>query len=343
MRSVSGYCDTGWVKILITGGAGYIGSTIGSAALDAGHEVVILDDLSQGRAEFCAGRPFYKGDVADRSLLDRIFAEHHIDAVVHCAARIVVPESVADPLGYYDNNVAKTIGLLEAMVANGVDRVLFSSSASVYADPTSGFGVTEDDPVRADSPYAMTKVMIERVLADTARATPLRAVALRYFNPIGADPTFRSGQQREHPSHVLGKMMDAWAEGGVFTITGCDWATPDGSGIRDYIHVWDLARAHVATLEHFDGLVGDGEPFQIINVGTGRPLSVRGLADAFQHATGTPLKIAEGPSRPGDVIGAYAVTDRARKLLGWSAELSVAEGLRDAIGWIPRRKTMLGY
>lgn len=338
-----GGCDTCRVKILITGGAGYIGSSIGSAALDAGHEVVVLDDLSQGRSEFCAGRPFYKGDVADRSLLDRIFAEHHIDAVVHCAARIVVPESVADPLGYYDNNVAKTLVLLDAMVAHGVRRVVFSSSASVYADPTDGFGVAEDDPLQADSPYAMTKVMVERVLADTARATSLRAVALRYFNPIGADPAFRSGQQREHPSHVLGKMMDAWAEGGVFTITGCGWATPDGSGIRDYIHVWDLARAHVAALEHFDTLVADAKPFQVINVGTGKPMSVKGLADAFQHATGTPLKIAEGPSRPGDVIGAFAVTDRAKELLGWEAELSVAEGIRDAIGWIPHRKTMLGY
>lgn len=331
------------MRILITGGAGYIGSTIASAALDAGHEVVVIDDLSEGRAEFCAGRTFYRGDIGDPALLDRVFGENDIDAVVHCAAHIVVPESVAQPLRYYENNVGKTLDLLTGMLRNGVHDIVFSSSASVYADPTDGFTVDEDHPTTADCPYAYTKLMMEQVLKDTSLATPLRPVILRYFNPLGADPSLRSGQQRPHPTNVLGRMLDAWAEGGTFTITGCDWDTPDGTGIRDYIHVWDLARAHVAALERLPELVTDEQPHQVINIGTGRPMSVRELTEAFQQATGTPLRIAEGPARPGDVIGAYARTDKAAELLGWHAELSVADGIRDALAWLPRRREMLGY
>lgn len=331
------------MRILITGGAGYIGSTIGSAALDAGHDVVVIDDLSEGRAEFCAGRTFYQGDIGDAELLDRVFSENRVDAVVHCAAHIVVPESVAQPLRYYENNVGKTLDLLGGMLRNNVHDIVFSSSASVYADPTDGFAVDEDHPTAADSPYAWTKLMMEQMLADAARATQLRAVALRYFNPLGADPALRSGQQRPHPTNVLGKMLDAWSEGSTFTITGCDWDTPDGTGIRDYIHVWDLAQAHVSALEHLRELVTDEQPYQVINVGTGRPMSVRELTDAFQQATGAPLRIAEGPARPGDVIGAYARTDKAAELLGWHARLSVSDGIRDALAWLPKRKELLGY
>lgn len=160
------------MRILITGGAGYIGSTIASAALDAGHEVVVIDDLSEGRAEFCAGRTFYRGDIGDPALLDRVFGENDIDAVVHCAAHIVVPESVAQPLRYYENNVGKTLDLLTGMLRNGVHDIVFSSSASVYADPTDGFTVDEDHPTTADCPYAYTKLMMEQVLKDTSLATP---------------------------------------------------------------------------------------------------------------------------------------------------------------------------
>lgn len=331
------------MNVLITGGAGYIGSTIASACLDAGHQVVILDDLSAGRREFTEGRTFYEGDIADERLLDRIFSEHRIDAVVHCAAKIIVPESVAEPLLYYHNNVAKTVTLLEALQRNGVNRLLFSSSASVYGDPKDGFAVTEQAEVQASgSPYARTKLMMEQVLKDTALAGDLRVIALRYFNPIGADPQLRTGQQIEHPSHVLGKMMDAWFEHSPFTITGVDWDTRDGSGIRDYIHVWDLALAHVAALEHFDDVTA-GEPFQVINIGTGNGVTVRELAEAFQQATGEPLQVAEGPARPGDVIGAYAVADKARELLSWQAQRSMADGIHDAIAWVPERRRKLGY
>src|SRR5665647_1946651 len=158
---------------------------------------------------------------------------------------------------------------------------------------------------------------MEMALSDVAHGSDLRAIALRYFNPIGADPTMRTGQQRPHPSHVLGKMLDAWIEGGTFTITGCDWDTPDGTGIRDYLHIWDLAKAHVAAIERFDGVTAT-EPYRVINIGRGEGVSVRELAEAFQAATG-------------------------HSELGWTAEFTVADGIRDAIAWIPKRKELLGY
>lgn len=330
------------MKVLITGGAGFIGSTIGSACQDAGHEVVVLDDFSTGRREFIRDRALYEGDLGDRALLDQIFTEHQIDAVVHCAAKIVVPESMAEPLLYYRNNVAKTITLLEAMQAHDVPRVLFSSSASIYATDEH-FQVTEDSPLDPGSPYATTKFMMEFVLRDTARATNIRVMSLRYFNPIGADPQFRTGLQIEKPTHVLGKMLEAWQNKDTFTVTGVEWPTRDGSGIRDYIHVWDLAKAHVAALERFDQVTNAEHPYEVINIGTGKGSTVRELVNAFEAATGEPLKSVDGPPRPGDVAGAYTVSNRALELLGWKAELTEADGIRDAINWLPHRRELLGY
>jgi UDP-glucose 4-epimerase len=212
----------------------------------------------------------------------------------------------------------------------------------LYSPPEGQLAATEDSPVDPGSPYARTKLVMEMTLKDVSYGSDLRAVALRYFNPIGADPQLRSGQQRKHPSHVLAKMLEAWSEGGTFTITGCDWDTPDGTGIRDYLHIWDLAKAHVAAIEKFDTVTAT-EPYRVINIGRGEGVSVRQLAEAFQTATGEPLKIAEGASRPGDVLGAYAVVDAAHRDLGWTAELTVADGIRDAIAWLPKRKELLGY
>ncbi len=327
------------MRILITGGAGYIGSTVGSACMEAGHEVVVLDDLSAGRREFVTDRTFYQGDVADQQLLDTIFSENRIDAVVHCAAKIIVPESVSEPLAYYENNVGKTVKLLQAMARNGVNRILFSSSASIYATDAE-FKVSEDSALDPGSPYATTKFMVEYILRDAAHASDLKALSLRYFNPIGSDPKLRSGQQIEHPSHVLGKMIDAWMDKSTFTVTGVDWPTRDGSGIRDYIHVWDLARAHVAALEHLDEVTAE-DPYQVFNIGTGN--GVKELVDAFQEGTGQPLNVVYGPPRPGDVAGAYTVSHRAKDLLGWTPELTPADGIRDAIAWLPERKKILGY
>ena len=258
------------MKVLITGGAGYIGSTVASACEDAGHEVVILDDFSTGRREFIGNRAVYEGDFADEALLERVFSDHAIDAVVHCAAKIVVPESVEQPLDYYENNVSKTITLLRAMERAGVLRFLFSSSASIYA-PDENFIVTEDSPLSPGSPYARTKYIVEMILEDFTRASAMKVLSLRYFNPIGTDPKLRSGQQLEKPSHVLAKLLEAWSKGETFTVTGVDWPTRDGSGIRDFIHVWDLAQAHVAALEGFDKATANSS-YEVFNIGRGRRL-----------------------------------------------------------------------
>ena len=329
------------MKVLITGGAGYIGSTVGSACEDAGHEVVVLDDFSTGRREFIGDRTLYEGDIADNELLDRLFTEQQIDAVVHCAAKIIVPESVDEPLSYYDNNVAKTLTLLQAMQRNNVQRFLFSSSASIYA-PDEHFVVTEASPLEPGSPYARTKYMVEMVMEDFAQASDVRMLSLRYFNPIGTDPEMRSGQQLEKPSHVLAKLLEAWVNKETFTVTGVNWPTRDGSGIRDFIHVWDLARAHVAALENFDKATADVK-YEKFNIGTGNGVTVKELAASFEEISGDPLQITFGDPRPGDVAGVYTVSKKAKDVLGWEAELSETDAVRDAIAWLPVRKEMLGY
>lgn len=330
------------MKVLITGGAGYIGSTVASACLDAGHHPVILDDLSTGRAEFVADRDFFQGDIADAALLDQVFAAHpDIDAVIHCAAKIIVPESVAEPLNYYETNVGKTIDLLQMIIDRGVTRFLFSSSASIYA-AGDDFVVTEESATAPQSPYAMTKLMVENILSDTAAATALRVLSLRYFNPVGTDPQLRTGQQLEHPSHVMGKMLDAYGRGVPFMITGVDWPTRDGSAIRDYIHVWDLARAHVAAIENFDSATAEN-PYVAINLGTGTGTTVKELLAAFVEGSGQQIEVVEGPPRPGDAVGAYTKTEKAQSLLGWKAELTDADSVRDALRWLEKRPQVLGY
>lgn len=329
------------MKVLITGGAGYIGSTVATACIEAGMEVVLLDDLSRGLRAFGEGRDLYVGDIADESLLDRLLGDHpDIDAVVHCAARIVVPESVADPLGYYDTNVGKTIVLLRRLRDAGISRIVFSSSAAVYAGE-SGEGVDESGLLAPASPYAVTKAMVERILDDAATAGDFRAIALRYFNPIGADPRLRTGQQTPTPSHALGKIMQARASGEPFQLTGTDWATRDGSGLRDYIHVWDLALAHVAAVQRFDEVATADRPYRVVNLGTGDGVTVRELIAAFERVTGAPLAVVETDRRPGDQAGAFAIVERAAEELGWRAERSVDDGVRDAIAWSERLRGLL--
>ncbi|MFS0893305.1 UDP-glucose 4-epimerase GalE [Microbacterium sp. 179-I 3D3 NHS] len=328
------------MKVLITGGAGYIGSTVATACIEAGIEVVILDDLSKGLRAFGENRNLYVGDIADGEVLDRLLAEHpDIDAVVHCAARIVVPESVADPLGYYQVNVGKTIVLLQRLREAGIPRVVFSSSASVYAGE-SGDGVDESGALAPASPYATTKAMVEQILKDAATAGDFRAIALRYFNPIGADPQLRTGLQNPTPSHALGKIMQAHVAGEPFPITGTDWATRDGSGLRDYIHVWDLALAHVAAVQRFDEVASDDDPYRVINLGTGDGVTVRELVAAFERVTGEPLAVVETDRRPGDQAGAFAIVDLAAEALGWRAQRSVDDGVRDALAWSEKLRSL---
>lgn len=328
------------MDILITGGAGFIGSTIASAALDAGHRPVILDNLVTGRREFTAGRTFYEGDVADRALVHRVFDENPgIAAVVHCAALIVVPDSVARPLDYYRANVTKTIDLVEMLVERGCSRLIFSSSASMYR-PSEDFSVDESSPLAPTSPYARTKMVVEGVLEDVAAASDLRVLSLRYFNPIGADPQLRTGLQLAAPSHALGQLVDRHRAGQPFAITGVDYATRDGSGIRDYVHVWDLALAHVAALERFDDALA-GDRHAVVNLGTGTGTTVKELVAAFEEVTGDRVDVVEHPRRPGDSAGAYTRSGRAREVLGWTAQRSVQDGIADSLAWIGARGSVL--
>ncbi|MEV4069464.1 UDP-glucose 4-epimerase GalE [Nonomuraea fuscirosea] len=324
------------MRVLITGGAGYIGSTIASACLDAGIEPVILDSLVTGRRAFTEGRVFYEGEISDGPLIDRIFTENpDIEAVIHCAALIVVPDSVADPIGYYRANVAESLELVDHLIRNGCTRMIFSSSASIYRagdDHT----VTEESPLDPQSPYARTKAVCEGMFTDIAAGAPIRILSLRYFNPIGADPKMRTGLQLRRPSHALGKMIEAYEDGVPFRITGTGWPTADGTGIRDYIHVWDLATAHVAALERFDGLEAD-----VINLGTGAGTTVRELVDAFNRVVDRPVEVVEAPARPGDVVGAYTRSDLAHRLLGWRARHSIEEGIRHSLEWATLRDSRL--
>lgn len=318
------------MRVLVTGGAGYIGSAVALALGDAGHDVVVLDDLSAGSRDAVVHGELVVGDVGDRAVLDR--ALPGVDVVVHCAARIVVTESIADPLGYHESNVAKSIALLQACVDHGVLRVVLSSTAALYAD-AAGLVVDEDAQVEPTSPYAAGKEMVERILCDAA-AVGVRSLVLRYFNPLGADPRGRVGLLAERDSHVLERLRAAWQAGSPFTITGVDWPTRDGSGMRDYVHVWDLAEAHVAAVERFDDVVPDGS--RVINVGSGTGTTVRELVAAFERVVGERIAVVDGPRRPGDVAGARTTIDRARDELGWTPHRSLDDALRDAIAWSSR-------
>ncbi len=330
------------VKVLVTGGAGYIGSTTAKALELAGHVPVVLDSLRSGPRAFVRDRAFHHGDVADRALLRRVVDEHpDLDAVIHMAARIVVPESIAVPAEYYRDNVVTSLTLVDELVALGVHRVVFSSSASVYA-PSPTFEVREGDPLGPTSPYARTKRMTEEVLADVAAATDLRAVVLRYFNPVGADPGLESGVYLPEPSHVLGRLvMAARGELDAFTITGTDLPTRDGTGLRDFVHVWDLARAHVRAVERFDDLVAD-DPSVVLNLGTGSGTTVRELVRTFERVHGTRVPVRAAGARPGDAVGAFANVDRAHALLGWRAELGLDDAIESALRWAERREEVLG-
>lgn len=333
------------MKVLVTGGAGYIGSTVCTALIESGHTPVILDSLVKGRKEFTKGRIFYHGDIADTGLLERIFKENpEIECVIHCAALIVVSESVEYPFEYYTENVQKSIILFKKVSELGCNKIIFSSSASVYGDSDT-IEVHEDTKINAKSPYARTKYIIEMVLEDYCNAYNLKGIALRYFNPLGADPESRTGSYIENPSNVIGKIMEAAeSNNATFCITGTNWNTRDGSGIRDYIHVWDLARAHVKAVENIDNafkLKNQSCGCIPINIGTGEGVTVKELVQKFENVIGNEIRKEEGPARLGDVAGAYANVDNAKRLLEWKAELKLEEAIRDGIKWSENKHKVL--
>ncbi|SBT08777.1 UDP-galactose-4-epimerase [Candidatus Accumulibacter aalborgensis] len=331
------------MNILVTGGTGYIGSHACVALLGAGHDVTVVDNLANSRAEvldrvarICGRRPvFFEGDVRDRELLRDAFSRAPVHAVIHFAGLKAVGESVAQPLRYYDCNVSGTIALCEVMAEAAVKTLIFSSSATVYGDPAS-VPIREDFPRSATNPYGASKLMIEDILVDLAQADPeWRIARLRYFNPVGAHP---SGLIGEEPSGVPNNLLPfvaLVAEGKQprLSVFGNDYPTPDGTGVRDYIHVMDLVEGHLAALDY---LVGQGG-LLTVNLGTGCGYSVLDMVRAFEAASGRPVSYALMPRRPGDVAACYADPRLAEQLLGWTARRGLDEMCSDAWRWQQRR------
>ena len=326
--------------ILVTGGLGYIGSHTCVMLAAAGHELVIVDNLSNAKPqvlerirELAPGRrmDFERVDLRERAALAQIFARRRIDAVVHFAGLKAVGESVEKPLLYYENNVAGTLSLLHAMLAHDVRKIVFSSSATVYGDPER-LPLTESHRLQPASPYGRTKLMIEEILADQARAEPqFLHATLRYFNPSGAHPSGRIG---EDPRGVPNNLFPYIARVAVrrldrLRVWGSDYATPDGTGVRDYIHVMDLARGHLAALDYLDRRARS----ITVNLGTGRGYSVLEAVHAFERASGRAVAIEMAARRPGDVAQCYADASLAAREMGWRAELDLDAMCRDTWRW----------
>ena len=312
--------------LLVTGGAGYVGSHAVLAFREAGYPVVVLDDLSTGlRSAVPDDAAFVEGDAGDPGRVGAVVAEYGVAAVVHFAASASVPESVADPLKYYCNNTAGGAHLIQACIAGGVKRFVFSSTAAVYGTPAS-IPVSEDAPTTPINPYGSSKLAIEWMLRDAAAAHDFRYAALRYFNVAGADPAGRAGQSTRGAAHLIKVASEAvvGARSGV-TVFGNDYRTPDGTCIRDYVHVSDLAEAHVAALRDLES--GGGS--HVLNCGYGRGFSVREVLEAVREEAGAELDVRNGPRRAGDPPALVSDVSRLRAALGWSPR-------HDDLGFIVR-------
>ena len=330
-------------NILVTGGTGYIGSHTAIELIKAGHEVLIIDDLSNSsiesldRIEKLAGkRPIFEQfKLRDSAKVNDFFEEYEIDAVIHFAAYKAVGESVAKPMMYYKNNLVSLANVVDAMVNNNVKNIVFSSSATVYGQPET-LPATEETPVLpAESPYGNTKQIGEQMLIDQTIATKeFNAIALRYFNPIGAH---ESGENGELPIGTPNNLMPFITQTAIglrdeLKVFGDDYNTPDGTAVRDYIHVVDIAKAHVKAIERMlDNKTED--QFEIFNLGTGKGFSVKEVIDSFEKTTGVKLNYSMAPRRSGDVEQIYASTDKANKVLGWKAELSLDDMTLSAWKW----------
>jgi UDP-glucose 4-epimerase len=320
------------LPVLVTGGAGYIGSHAVLALLDAGWPVVVIDNLTTG-FEWAVPREaaFVQGDIADQALLARILAEHRIGAIMHFAGSIVVPESVENPLKYYENNTVKSRSLIESAVRGGVPHFIFSSTAATYGTPER-VPVTEDAPTQPINPYGWSKLMTERMLADTAFAHPLNYCALRYFNVAGADPGGRSGQSTAGATHLIKVAVEAAiGKRGHVAVYGTDYDTPDGTGVRDYIHVSDLAAAHVDALEK---LIADPLRSYVMNCGYSRGFSVLEVLDSVDRVTNLRIDRRMEPRRAGDPAALVADNSRILATLPWRPRRADLDTIvADALAW----------
>jgi len=316
--------------ILVCGGAGYIGSHMVRLLVESGFDVVVLDDLSTGHRKALSGVPFVQGDVGDPVLLDTILTNNSIDVVMHFCARSLVGESVEAPLAYYRNNLANTLTLIEALQRHGVDRFVFSSTAAVYGCPEARV-LTEEHPTRPTNPYGRSKLMVEQVLEDAANALGIRSVALRYFNSAGAHPDGEIGESHDPETHLIPNVLKAaTGKGPGLRIFGNDYQTRDGTCIRDYVHVNDLARAHLLSLDWMARNPG----FKAFNLGNGVGFSVLEVIEAARRVTGQPILFDVQARRPGDPASLVASAELAREHLGWEPKYeSIEDIIATAWNW----------
>lgn len=326
-------------EILVTGGAGYIGSHVVKMLAEKGYSPVVYDNLEQGYRELVSDYELIEGDIGDFEKLDSLFKERKIECVMNFASYIAVGESVALPLKYYDNNVAKTLTLFDAMIKNGVLNFIFSSTAAVYGYPET-VPITEDSPLKPINPYGRTKYMIEKVLSDLDEAHRLKSISLRYFNAAGADPDGTTGECHVPETHLIPLVIRAVIDPDFnLTVFGTDYNTPDGTCIRDYIHVNDLASAHILALE---SLLAGGES-NFYNLGNGTGFSVKEIIDSVERVTGKKPKYKEGPRRPGDPDVLVASSAKASKVLLWKPEMpEIDKIVKTAFNWESMGKR-LGY
>jgi UDP-glucose-4-epimerase GalE len=318
------------MRILVTGGAGYIGSHTAMVLAAAGHEPVVFDDMSQGHDWAVKWGPLERGSLSNPARLAQVFAAHPIDAVVHFAASALVGESMTNPAKYFRNNTVATLNLLDAMRDAGVSTLVFSSTCATYGDPVR-VPIDETHPQVPVNPYGESKLMIEKIMRWYGEAYGLRWMALRYFNAAGADPEGRIGEDHDPESHLIPLVIGA-AQGArpPVKIFGTDYPTADGTAIRDYIHVLDLADAHLRALDR----LRSGTASQAINLGTGRGHSVREVVDTIARVAGKPVPVVESPRRPGDPPDLVAAPERARDVLGWTCRYAELETIvRHAWAW----------
>lgn len=310
-------------RVLVTGGAGYIGSHAVRALRDAGHTVVVLDDLSAGHAESLPKDvPLVRARIHDRATVAAALREHGIDSVMHFAAWLSVPDSVRDPLGYYQNNVVGSLSLLDAMLEAGIRAIVFSSTCAVYGEPAAT-PIQETAATCPINSYGETKLAVERALGHLERAHGLRWIALRYFNAAGAHPDGTIGEDHSPEIHVIPRAIEAATDGAPLQLFGQDYPTPDGTCLRDYIHVCDLADAHVKALH----ALSNGAASGVFNAGTGQPHSVRQVIDTVTRVVGVPVRWTAAPRRPGDPAVLYAASDRLRSELGWEPRFPDLESI----------------